>query len=213
MSNRKDGYATVNDLLNSDKPSMSADEMSRSTPRLRDANHKEQVVRSHRITVIDVYADWCGPCKQIAPQFAALGQKYNKTGICACVVENHDDKLPPVPGTPQYQGVPTFCVYIDGAHFASVTGGDMEQIEHAILKGVEKAQELDRLRSQTSQDQGQSYPSTPQQPVKDNMPSSQMGGPQMGGPIPMGGPPPAGVGPSSMGGQQNMGPPGPSRRQ
>ncbi len=187
-NNRNDGYATVTDLLKSDQPSMSVDEMSTLTPRLRDSKHKEDTVRSNRITVIDIYADWCGPCKQIAPQFAALAQKYNKHGICQCVVENHDDKLPPVPGTPQYQGVPTFCVYIDGAHFASITGGDMEQIEQSILKGVEKAQELDNLRSQSQNDLGQPHPGGSQfQPTRSQNP--------MGGPPPM-------MGPSSMGGQQ-----------
>ena len=153
MNNRKDGYKTVTDLLKSDEPSIPIEEMSKLTPRIGDNQHKESIVRSNRITVIDIYADWCGPCKQIAPQFAKLAQKYNKKGICACVVENHDDKLTPVPGTPKYQGVPTFCVYIDGAHFTSVTGGDMEQIEQSILKAVEKAQELDQMRGQQMQGQ------------------------------------------------------------
>ena len=200
MNNRAGtGYASVKDLLDSDKPAMAPDELSRSTPRLKSAAEKESIVRQNRITVIDVYADWCGPCKQIAPQFAALGQKYNKKGICACVVENHDDKLPPVPGTPPYQGVPTFCVYVDGAHFDSITGGDMEQIEKTILLAVEKAQELDRIRAQHADNPQTGDP----QMGGPQMGGQQMGGPQMGGPQ-MGGPQMGG--PHSMGGQQMGGP-------
>ena len=43
---------------------------------LNEDNFRAEVLESELPVVIDFYADWCGPCKQIAPAIEALAQKW-----------------------------------------------------------------------------------------------------------------------------------------
>ena len=57
------------------------------------ANFQEEVLESSLPVLVDFYADWCGPCKMMAPIVAALAEKYdgyvnrkNEPGIFATEV-------------------------------------------------------------------------------------------------------------------------------
>ena len=88
---------------------------------------KENLIRSNKVCVIDVYADWCGPCKLIAPEFEKLFKKYNINGVCALAKEDVELKL-----SPSVKVVPTTQFYIDGKFDSIVTGADLEGIENKI---------------------------------------------------------------------------------
>lgn len=95
---------------------------------------KKAAINNHSLCVVDMYGDWCGPCKQIAPKFAELASKYNKKNVCLLAKENVDLELPNIPNNLEIHGVPTFLFYVNG-HLQknyTVTGGDMKMVEQNI---------------------------------------------------------------------------------
>ena len=112
---------------NEPDPQMMAD-----VPRITAPEHRQSVVQGHKLVIVDNYTEWCGPCKQCAPQFAVLAQKYAQPGLCAFVKEDVDDKIPgqvlPI------RGVPCFHIYVDGVvqKEMTITGGDMAAIENVV---------------------------------------------------------------------------------
>uniref|UniRef100_A0A6C0EPP3 Thioredoxin domain-containing protein n=1 Tax=viral metagenome TaxID=1070528 RepID=A0A6C0EPP3_9ZZZZ len=96
---------------------------------IANGQHKNQIISENRVVVIDIYADWCGPCRQIAPDYSVLGAKYNKVGECILVKENLEKKL-----TPGITGVPSFHFIVEGRKVDEVVGGDLEAVEAKLLQ-------------------------------------------------------------------------------
>jgi thioredoxin 1 len=44
------------------------------------SSHFDKLISSSTYTIVDFYADWCGPCKTIAPHFNALAERETKPG-------------------------------------------------------------------------------------------------------------------------------------
>ncbi len=54
-------------------------------------NFKSEVEESDRLVVIDLYADWCGPCKMLAPAIEALEGEIPEAKFCKVNVDNDPD--------------------------------------------------------------------------------------------------------------------------
>lgn len=118
---------------------------------LKSVEEKKELIGSNRIVCVDVYADWCGPCKQTEPQYSMIAQNYNRPGICAVVKENWNLKL-----TDGVEGLPTYFFYLDGKELRNemVIGADVEQVEQKISALLQNIQNNSSgpLYSNTSED-------------------------------------------------------------
>ena len=71
------------------------------------------------ITIVDFYADWCGPCKMMAPIFDEAKDAYEGKATFAKI--NVDDNKE-IAIKNQVMGIPTLLVYKDGQLVDRVTG-------------------------------------------------------------------------------------------
>ena len=54
-------------------------------------NFKIEVEEHQGLVVIDLYADWCGPCRMLAPVLAELEGEYTDVKFCKINVDNDPD--------------------------------------------------------------------------------------------------------------------------
>ncbi|XQJ28957.1 ubiquitin conjugation factor E4 B, putative [Leishmania guyanensis] len=88
------------------------------------------VQRSDVVTVVDFYADWCGPCQQIKPQFEQMAQYYDPSKVifAKCNVDRNRDCASRYGVT----SIPTFIVFYANERVTTVTGGDLGTVQRNI---------------------------------------------------------------------------------
>lgn len=84
---------------------------------------------SRGVACVDFYADWCGPCKAVAPVFERFAASYPTVKFLKVNV----DRLTSLAGACSVAAMPTFQVFKEGKCVGSVTGADMGAVE-ALLR-------------------------------------------------------------------------------
>jgi thioredoxin 1 len=86
---------------------------------ITDANFEQDVIKSKNITLVDFWAPWCNPCKQLTPLIDELSSEMSdKIEVFKC---NIDDN-PEVPSKYGVRGIPTLMIFKDGKLVDSKVG-------------------------------------------------------------------------------------------
>tara|TARA_R100000935_G_scaffold33807_1_gene54234 strand:+ start:1201 stop:1500 length:300 start_codon:yes stop_codon:yes gene_type:complete len=70
-----------------------------------------EIIKDNSLTLVDFYADWCGPCKVLAP---ILKDTKETMGERVKIVKIDVDKNQPLASQYQVRGVPTLILFKDG---------------------------------------------------------------------------------------------------
>ncbi|MGD9901403.1 MAG: thioredoxin [Spirochaetales bacterium] len=76
-----------------------------------DANFHEVVLHSEKPVLVDFYADWCGPCKMIAP---ILEEVANELGDKAIIAKLNVDQNPYTARSYMVMSIPTMILFKNG---------------------------------------------------------------------------------------------------
>jgi len=81
------------------------------TQTVSDDSFENDVLNSSEPVIVDFWAEWCGPCKQIAP---ALEEIAGELGDRLKVVKVNVDENPSTPSKYGVRGIPTLIMFKDG---------------------------------------------------------------------------------------------------
>lgn len=86
---------------------------------ISDDTFEKEVVESNIPVLVDFWAQWCGPCKAIAPILDDLSQKYAGKVKMVKLDVDHNPATPPKFGV---RGIPTLILFKDGQVKATQVG-------------------------------------------------------------------------------------------
>ena len=101
--------------------------------KITDNNFEAEVKKSSMPVLVDFYADWCGPCKMMAPLVAQLAESYEgkcKVGKC------NTDENSALTREYRIMSIPTFILFKDGEVAETIIGAVSKNELEAKIKQV-----------------------------------------------------------------------------
>ena len=84
-----------------------------------DASFEADVLKSDKPVVVDFWAEWCGPCKQIGPSLEEISDEMGEDVIIAKV---NIDENPNAPSKYGVRGIPTMILFKGGEAASTKVG-------------------------------------------------------------------------------------------
>lgn len=93
--------------------------MSEAVSHITDSSFEEEVLRSEQPVLVDYWAQWCGPCKMVAPILDEIAMEYQGRLKVAKLNVDDNPQTPPKYGV---RGIPTLMIFKNGNAEATKVG-------------------------------------------------------------------------------------------
>ena len=107
--------------------------MSDSIINITDTSFEDDVLKSDKPVIVDYWAEWCGPCKMIAPILNEIADEYNdKITVAKINIDENQE-------TPQkyaVRGIPTLMIFKDGEVAGTKVGAMSKSQLSAFIDSV-----------------------------------------------------------------------------
>jgi thioredoxin 1 len=101
--------------------------------KLTDQNFEQEVIKSEVPVLVDFWAEWCGPCKMIAPTVEELADEYNgKLKVCKLDVDSYGS----IAQQFRILSIPTVIIFKEGKIASQIIGAVPKK---EFQKHIEKA--------------------------------------------------------------------------
>ena len=90
-----------------------------SSKNITDENFEKEVIKSEKMTLVDFWAEWCGPCKQVAP---ILDEISNEMSDQIVIAKHNIDEQPNIPTKYGVRGIPTMLIFKGGELISTKVG-------------------------------------------------------------------------------------------
>lgn len=90
-----------------------------------DANFEADVLKSDKVTLVDLWAEWCGPCVAMTPIIDELSTEFKDV---ANIGKLNVDQNESVPTNYNVRGIPTFLIFKNGELRDKVVGSTSKKV-------------------------------------------------------------------------------------
>jgi thioredoxin 1 len=97
-----------------------------------DANFESDVLKSGQLTMVDFWAEWCGPCRMLAPTIDAVADQFQGK---VKVYKMNVDENPETPTRFHIRGIPTVILFRNGQVVDQLVGNQPKDV---FLQAIQK---------------------------------------------------------------------------
>jgi thioredoxin 1 len=87
--------------------------------KITDAEFENQVIKSEKPILVDYWAEWCGPCKMIAPVLEEVASEMSDKVLIGKLNVDENSQTPPKYGI---RGIPTLMLFKNGEPIGTQVG-------------------------------------------------------------------------------------------
>ena len=115
--------------------------MSQRVHEVTDSSFEQEVLQANKPVLVDFWAEWCGPCRMLAPTIDAIAEE--QSSVISVVKLNVDDN-PATTATYGIKGIPTLILFAEGKEVERIVGAAGKDMivrtiaKHANLESSEK---------------------------------------------------------------------------